>query len=90
MTDMVITVGDVNVADFSVAAGGWAFVALFILMLFRGLVVTKREADSYAERAKKAEDLAKDLSEQNSVLLETSRLAAASFEAMRKGRGEKK
>lgn len=73
-----------NLASIDPGMGGWAIAVLLIAALMRGDLVTRREAALYRERAEQAEALSKELVDQNTVLLETSRLAQGTFVALRK------
>jgi hypothetical protein len=64
---------------------GWAIVAVVVLMIFRGLLVTRREADSYLTRAESAEANNVKLIAQNGELMEMARLGQAMFQALKQG-----
>lgn len=64
-------------------------VVLFLMVAFiRGWFVTKREADSYLDRAQKAEAARDRALEQNAELMEWARLGKATFKSLREAAEE--
>lgn len=67
------------------SGSGVVGVVLFVLVaVSRGWFVTKREADVYLQRAEKAEAALAESERQKTELMEMTRLAQSTFQAMRK------
>lgn len=77
---------DALVSSGALELGGFAgLLALLFWMLATGRLVTRREADSYRERAEKAEAARDEVTRQNGELMEMARLGQATFAALRQG-----
>jgi hypothetical protein len=75
------------------AGSGWAIVGVLVIMLFRGLIVTRREHDGVVsdlrEQNAALRETNKHLAEQNSVMLGASMPAFNSLlTALRQAAGE--
>jgi hypothetical protein len=75
------------------AGSGWAIVGVLVVMLFRGLIVTRREHDNVVsdlrEQNAALRETNKHLAEQNSVMLGASMPAFNSLlTALRQAAGE--